>query len=140
MELKVVHYVSDEDLKIVASRHFIDNEEVSPEDFTELLVGCIESDEDDEFEDFKECEDCEDDCDECELCDNDDEDDNDDDEDEFEATCDFIAGYADQIVENNLCPQCVFDLLVDLYCEAFNVGARDQRLTTIENLSKEIED
>jgi hypothetical protein len=60
-------------------------------------------------------------------------------DDEVEAIGDFIAEYVDKIVDNNLCPQCIYKTLVDLYFDAYMIGKRDQKLATIEQLSEEIE-
>jgi hypothetical protein len=77
-----------------------------------------------------------------EDCDSDeDKDDCEEDEDDCDdVVYDLIAGYADQIVENDLCPRCVLNVLVDLYCKAYRFGARDQRLMVIERLSKDVDD
>jgi hypothetical protein len=62
------------------------------------------------------------------------------DEDMVEAISDHIAEYVDRIVDNHLCPQCIFNTLVDLYFDAYNAGVRDSKLEMIENLSEDIEE
>lgn len=133
MELKVKHYVDDETLEIVCSKHYINDEEVTPEDFTELLVGCIEAGED-EFEGIEDCKEC--DCEDCSECDNEDliEDDDSDD-----AEFNMICAWADVINDNDLCPSCVYTVVQDAYMTGKRIGRRDQKLEMIENLSKEID-
>jgi hypothetical protein len=128
MELKVVHYVSDEDQKIVASRYFFDNKEISSEDFTELLVGCVESDEDCGFEDFDKCESYEIYDDEFEdICD-----------DSANAELDMICDCASTI-NAGLCEAHVYHAIQDLFYTAKKLGYRDAKLEMIENLSEDIE-
>ena len=134
MELKVKHYVDDETLEIVASKHYINDEEVTPKDYMELLIGCIESDEDDEFEGLEECEGCEDECNDCDECEDEDEDEDDDDA-EFEMIC----AWADAINDNDLCPDCVYQVVQDAYYTAKKMGYREAQLEMIENLFDEIE-
>lgn len=134
MELKVVHYVdSEHDGKIVTSKHFIDGKLVSGDDFTDVLVGCIETDEDDEFEGFEECEDCNsDDCEGCEFNEDEDEDD--------DAEFNMICAWADAINDNDLCEACVHTVIQDAYMTGKKIGVRDSKLEMIENLSDGIED
>jgi hypothetical protein len=65
--------------------------------------------------------------------------DNEDIDDEVEAIGDFIIEYVDKIIENDLCSQCIYNTLVDLYCNAYRIGRRDQKLAMIEQLSEEVE-
>jgi hypothetical protein len=144
MELKVKHYVDDESLEIVNVKYFIDGEEVTPEDYTELLIGCIEANEN-EYEGFEECEECDGECENCEYFEDEDdeedvdfEDDYDDDVDdpEFEQICDW----AETILDGDLCENCVYQLVQDIYYSGKRAGAVDSKLELIEQLSNDIEE
>jgi hypothetical protein len=131
MELTRKVYVDDSDFKVVGERFFINEDEVSADDYMELLVDCIETDEDDEFEDFEECEDCEEDCDECKLADDKDEDD----DPEFNMICAWV----DAINDNKLCESCVYQVVQDAYLTGKRIGSRDSKLKMVEDLNKQLD-
>ena len=151
MELKTKHYYDDETMEFVASKFFIDNEEV---DFDIYMGYCNELEKIngdcecncDSCERDDCCEECteEDCCDECDNCENDiyiDDDmdcgiseeciDCDDTECENMITSEeleelkLIASFTEEVLKRDGCPDCIFGLLGDLYVKGKNIGYKD---------------
>lgn len=92
------------------------------------LCDLVDEDDDDD-------DDCDDNCE-----DDDSEDDDCDDDENTEAIFNLLVDFADKIIENNLCPSCTFNTLIDVYFSGVQAGYRDAKLEIIEQLSEEVDD
>jgi hypothetical protein len=130
MELIRKVYVDDNDFRVIGERFWIGEDEVSADDYMELLVGCLEFDEDE----------CDGDCENCDECDDEKSDDEIEDiDDSDDAEFNMICAWADAINDNDLCEAHVYEVVQDAYMTGKRIGSRDTKLEMIERLNKEID-
>jgi hypothetical protein len=97
MQTKVVTYYDDETMEVVAQKFFINDEEVSVDDFADVSGDAVEIIDDEE--DF-------------------DEDEEDVNEDCVECFDEMIDDYVEMIQDTNGCPECIKNILLNLIEEA----------------------
>ena len=129
MQLQTNHYYDDETMKFVAAKWFVDGEEVSFDEYMDIVGGLEEYNENDKDNIEEDNDDVENDkieCDECDevVCDNKCED------CEINEVCEeinLINEVADIIENGDMCATCLRNALYDLYIKGKNVGWTDHK-------------
>jgi hypothetical protein len=120
MQLQTNHYYDDETMKFVAAKWFVDGEEVSFDEYMDIVGGLEEYNEIDKDID-KDCNDeceevvCYNECESCEI------------PDEICEEINLIEEVAEMIENGDMCATCLRNNLYELYVEGKNVGWNDYK-------------